>query len=79
MSGADHEGIVHEITSELSARGITIESAETGIAEAPVSGAPLFFMNALVLVPPDLVEAEWIAAAVDAGQSANVEVEVSSA
>lgn len=76
VSGADHEGIVHEIASGLSASGITIESAETEIIEAPFSGAPLFSMKALVLVPPTLAEAEWIGALMDAGQSADVEVEV---
>jgi len=76
VAGADHEGIVHQIASGLSASGITIESAETEIVEAPFSGAPLFSMRALVLVPPTLAEAEWIGALMEAGQSADVEVEV---
>ncbi|MGV8084293.1 MAG: glycine cleavage system protein R [Coriobacteriia bacterium] len=76
VSGADHEGIVHEIASGLSAAGISIESAETGSTQAPVTGAPLFFMTTLVVVPPTLAESDWIAALEEAAQAANVEVEV---
>lgn len=76
VSGADHEGIVHEIAAGLSAAGISIESAETGSTQAPVTGAPLFFMTALVLVPPTLAEQDWVEALEDAAQAANVEVTV---
>jgi len=74
--GADHEGIVHEIAQRLSQRGISIESMDTGIVEAPVTGAPLFSMSALVLVPPGLPEEQWIAELAEAGDQANVDVEV---
>ncbi len=51
---------------------------DTGTVEAPVSGAPLFSMTALVLVPPSLAEDEWMAALAEAGDQANVDIEVSS-
>lgn len=54
VQGADHEGIVHEISHYLSGNGINIESMETDITQAPESGAPLFTMTAQVLVPPSL-------------------------
>ena len=79
VHGADHEGIVHEIAHGLSQEGITIESMETGVSSAPVSGLTLFDMTALVLVPPHVDSAEWIAALSEAGQHSNVDVEVESA
>jgi glycine cleavage system transcriptional repressor len=78
VEGADHEGIIHEIATGLSQLGITIESMDTGTAEAPVSGTPLFSMTALVLVPPSLAEDEWMAALAQAGDEANVDIEVTS-
>lgn len=77
VSGADHEGIVHDIAAGLSAAGINIESAETRIVEAPVSGAPLFEMTALVSVPTEVDGTGWIAALTEAAARANVDVEVS--
>jgi glycine cleavage system transcriptional repressor len=79
VTGADHEGIIHEIASGLSQRGITIESMDTGTAEAPVSGTTLFSMTAMVLVPSHLAEDDWIAALAEAGDQANVDIEVSAA
>ena len=76
VEGADHEGIIHDIAAGLSQRGISIESMETLTSRAPVSGLTLFNMSALVMVPPGLEDADWIAALVEAGQHANVDVEV---
>ena len=76
VEGADHEGIIHDIAAGLAAAGITIESMETGTESAPVSGTPLFTMSALVLVPAGLDEAAWIAALNEAGDRANVDIEV---
>ena len=73
--GADHEGIVREIARGLARQGINIESAETSTASAPTTGQPLFSMSAVVLVPPSLDEAEWMAALAEAGADANVDVE----
>lgn len=79
VQGADHEGIIHEIAAGLSHNGITIESMETGVSEAPVSGAPLFWMSALVAVPPDVAEGEWTTRLRDAADQSNVDVEVAPA
>ncbi len=76
VHGADHEGIIHEIARGLSQRGITIESADTGTSRAPVSGASLFSMTALVAAPPDLSESEWTEELRDAGYQANVGITV---
>jgi len=77
VEGADHEGIVHEVARYLSARGINIESMETGVTAAPLSGTPLFTMTALVAVPPGLADQGWQAALEEMGNQLNVEITVS--
>lgn len=54
VRGADHEGIIHEITHHLAEQGISVESMDTGMEPAPMSGGFLFTMEAVVMVPPDL-------------------------
>ena len=41
VRGANHEGIIHEISEHLSELGINIESVDTNVVPAPMSGAPL--------------------------------------
>lgn len=78
VAGADHEGIVHEVASVLSSYGINIESAETSTSSAPVSGATLFHLDAIVSVPPSVGETDWISAVADAGDRSGVDVTVAS-
>ncbi len=47
----DHPGIVYLITGILSSFGINIESMETKTYAAPVSGAPIFRLEAEISVP----------------------------
>ena len=47
----DHPGIVHEITSILHKRNINIESMDTHVSNAPLSGAPIFKMRCVINVP----------------------------
>ena len=54
VRGADHEGIIHEIASHLADQGISIETMDTGMEPAPMSGGFLFTMSAVVVVPPTL-------------------------
>ncbi|MGD9679812.1 MAG: glycine cleavage system protein R [Candidatus Obscuribacterales bacterium] len=54
LRGADHEGIVHSVSSQLRDKKINIQSVETDVVGAPITGTPLFCMNATILVPPDL-------------------------
>lgn len=75
--GADHEGIIHEIAHTLSQFGINIESMDTVTTQAPVSGAPLFSMTALVVVPPDLPNKKWRSALEDVGNQVNIDIQVS--
>ncbi|MBX3137861.1 hypothetical protein KF707_16670 [Candidatus Obscuribacterales bacterium] len=54
LRGADHEGIVHSLSSQLRDKEINIQSVHTEVISAPVSASPLFCMNATILVPPSL-------------------------
>jgi glycine cleavage system transcriptional repressor len=47
----DHPGIVHRLTQVLSKQGVNIESMETKTYAAPVSGTPIFYLEALISVP----------------------------
>ena len=74
--GADHEGIIYEIAQNLAGQGINFEDVETTTAPAPMSGTPLFKMQATVLVPPDLPFHKWSNALEEIGDRLNVTVEV---
>ena len=47
----DHPGIVYQISGVLSSLGINIESMETKTYSAPVSGTPIFQLEANLAVP----------------------------
>jgi len=50
----DHPGVVHRISTALSRLKINIESMETETYAAPISGTPIFRMQAEISVPADL-------------------------
>lgn len=54
VNGADHQGIIHHVSQLLADRGVNVETMDTETVLAPMSGTPLFTMDAIVLVPPDL-------------------------
>jgi len=74
--GADHEGIIYEISRHLAQQGINFEDVETTTAPAPMSGTPLFKMTAMVLVPPNLSFHKWSDSLEEIGDKLNVTVEV---
>lgn len=49
----DHVGIVHQVTAELLALGVSVVSLETAITEASMAGGMLFEARATLRVPPD--------------------------
>ena len=51
VSCMDHAGIVYQISGILSELGINIESMETTTYAAPVSGTPIFRLEAYISVP----------------------------
>jgi glycine cleavage system regulatory protein len=54
LSGADHVGIVNQVARAIAAKGVNVEELETEVVPAPVTGAPLFRMEALLLAPPSV-------------------------
>jgi len=52
--GADHMGIIHQISRYLAEQGLNLETVTTEVVAAPMSGSPLFTMSAVVKVPPQL-------------------------
>jgi glycine cleavage system transcriptional repressor len=64
VSGADHPGIIHQVTHEMAQWNVNIESMDTKVTDAPLSGAPLFTMNAVVYAPAS-VEYEDLASSLD--------------
>ncbi len=51
LTGADHEGIVHRVTSHLAAQQINVEEMETSVELAPTTGTPLFNMHCRLRLP----------------------------
>ena len=47
----DHPGIVYRISGVLSSLGVNIESMETKTSSAPVSGTPIFQLEAILAIP----------------------------
>ncbi|HEX2932507.1 MAG TPA: ACT domain-containing protein [Candidatus Binatia bacterium] len=47
----DHPGIVYQLSAVLSAMGVNIESMETKTYAAPVSGTPIFQIEADLAIP----------------------------
>jgi glycine cleavage system transcriptional repressor len=74
VEGADHEGIIYEVASYLSRRGINVEAMDTETAPAPESGIPLFMMSALIAVPPTLADDDWQSGLAEVAERANVEI-----
>ena len=76
VDGADHEGIIHEVTRFLSRQSINIEAMETGMEQMAMSGGQLFTMRSTVVVPPDLDTQELQDNLEAIGQRLNVDITV---
>ncbi len=77
VAGADNEGIIHHIARHLAEQGINIETMDTGMVRAPMSGTPLFTMTAIVVVPPELPYPDWRDDLEEIGDKLNVDTAVS--
>jgi glycine cleavage system regulatory protein len=53
LLGADHPGIVAEISASLAGQGIGIEELSTDVREAPMAGGMLFEARAVLQAPPE--------------------------
>jgi glycine cleavage system transcriptional repressor len=76
VRGADHQGIIHQVARHLAKQGINIESMDTGMLHAPMSGTPLFTMKAIVVVPPSLPYRDWRDELGDVAEDLNVDIDV---
>lgn len=76
IAGADHEGILHEISHYLAGLKINIENMDASAAPAPMSGAPLFTLKGAVLVPPKLRFHDWSDALIELCDRLNVSVKI---
>ena len=52
LLGADHPGIVAEISAALAGRGVSIEELSTDVREAPMAGGTLFEAHVVLSAPP---------------------------
>lgn len=77
VTGADHEGIIHDLTRYLTEHKINIETMDTDVIKAPMSGTPLFKMAGLIIVPPDLSYSELKDALAHIGDKLGVDTDLS--
>jgi glycine cleavage system regulatory protein len=52
LLGADHPGIVAEISSSLAERQVSIEELSTDVRDAPMTGGTIFEARAVLHAPP---------------------------
>jgi glycine cleavage system transcriptional repressor len=58
VSGFDRPGIVQTVTSLLARRGVNLTALESRVSNAPLSGTPLFVLEAELEVPSELALAD---------------------
>ena len=61
----------------VSAIGRDVEEMETSVANAPITGTPLFSMRSRVQVPPDLSLRRLRSKLTDVGDAIDVDLEIS--
>ena len=54
VTGVDHPGIVHAVTDILARRGVNVASLESHLSYAPLSGTPLFVLEAELQLPGEV-------------------------
>lgn len=71
----DHPGVVHGFSTLLSSLRVNIESLETKTHAAPMSGTPIFQLEALLSVPPSVNLHELRRALDEIGRRENIDIE----
>jgi glycine cleavage system transcriptional repressor len=74
----DHEGFVRAISQALHAVGVNIVSLHTSAYNAPVTGSPLFKLEAQIDVPREVSLARVREAMAEVAQRQNIDIEVRS-
>ena len=73
----DHPGVVYKLSGILSELGINIESMETQTYAAPVSGTPIFRLEAVISVPASLNINTLKERFAEAEREENIDIELS--
>ena len=73
----DHPGIVHQISAVLSSLGINIEAMETKTYAAPLSGTPIFRLEADISVPTETDMNSLRQRFADIQKEENIDIELS--
>ena len=74
----DHEGIVRAVSRALHGAGVNIVSLETSAYQAPVTGSPLFRLEARVDLPAHVTVAKLRKAMDTVAEAENLDIEVRS-
>ncbi len=74
--GADHVGIVYHVAEYLAEERIQVESLETHVSPAPVTGTPLFSMQAIIHAPPDITFQQLREKMIDLSDELLVDIDV---
>jgi glycine cleavage system transcriptional repressor len=74
----DHEGFVRSVSSALAKTGVNIVSLETSAYNAPVTGSPLFRLEAQIDVPREVSIAKVREAMAEVAERQNIDIEVRS-
>ena len=75
----DHPGIVYQISNVLSGMGVNIESMETKTYAAPISGTPIFQLEADLTVPTRTNIAELRERFGDIQRQENIDIDLTAA
>ncbi|MEO1197910.1 MAG: ACT domain-containing protein [Pseudomonadota bacterium] len=54
LTGADHPGIVHQISSALAEQGVSFDELHTQVVPGSMSGAPVFVAKGRLVLPDDV-------------------------
>jgi len=73
----DHPGVVHKLSSALSRLGANIESMETKTHAAPMSGTPIFQLEAFLSVPAKVNLHDLRRELDEIGKRENIDIEFS--
>ena len=73
----DHPGVVHKFSAALSRRGINIESLETTTQAAPMSGTPIFQLEARLSLPRHINLHDLRKELEEIGMRENIDIEFS--
>jgi glycine cleavage system transcriptional repressor len=58
VSGIDRPGIVQQVSGVLAHRGINVTSLSSRVANAPLTGTPMFYLDATLQIPGNVALSE---------------------